>query len=206
MKTVLFHMQEAKGGFRIPNPSHSLPVPLSHCPTVPLSHRLTSLRAGFTLVEMLTVILIIGILAAACLGIFQQARTTAWKQKARDTARQIATAWNVRLMDDHAFPAISLFQSYGTPYAGAFPTTAANMSTLNSNAANRIYLEQNASQHLSGMTDKWGNYYYVRLDVTYSGTVLNPIDNTTLINGNVVVWSLGPSPANPSSSFCIAWQ
>ena len=164
----------------------------------------STLRAGFTLVELLTVILIISVLAAACIGIYQQARNAAWKEKARDTARQIATAWNVRLMDDHAFPAAIIATQ-------PFYTTAANMAILNDYAANRIYLEQNADQRIidtpptHGMKDRWGNFYKVQLDVTYKGTVPNPLGGPD-INANVVVWSLGPTPASPSSSYCMAWQ
>ena len=61
-------------------------------------HRKLARRAGFTLVELLIVILVISILIAVGFGAFQQARNTAWKQKSRDSARQIATAWNLRLL------------------------------------------------------------------------------------------------------------
>ena len=147
---------------------------------------------------MLVVIVIIAILVGIGLGIYQQARNTAWKEKARDTARQIATAWNVYLMDNHAFPAALV--------GSQFPTTAANMSLLYSNTANHIYLEQSADQRKKGMKDKWGNYFQVQFqDATYSGTVPSPIDGST-INANVIVWSLGPHPSDKSSSYCVAWQ
>ena len=163
-------------------------------------------RSGFTLIEMLVVILIICILVASTVGIYQQARNSAWKQRARDTARQIATAWNIYLIDNHAYPATTSFQGYGAVYSGTFQTIATNMSVLNSS---KIYLEQSADQRINdgnhGMMDKWGNFFYVRLDQTYTGTLQSPVDGST-INANVVVWSQGPNPSNPGSSFCLAWQ
>ena len=158
-------------------------------------------KAAFTLIEMLVVIVIIGILAGASLGLYQTARTTAWKQKTRDSARQIAVAWSVYLIDNHNFPPASSFQ--GSSGNITFQTLATNMSMLNSA---KIYLEQSADQRMNGMKDKWGAFFNVTLDGSYGGTVPDPTDNTKTINANVVVWSTGPSPANKSSSYCVSWQ
>jgi prepilin-type N-terminal cleavage/methylation domain-containing protein len=159
-------------------------------------------RNGFTLVELLGVILIISILAAAMIGLYQQARNAAWKEKARDSAHQIAIAWNIRLMDDHKFP--DTIVSIPQP----FQTTAANMAILNSNIYNRIYLEQSAEQRINdnnhGMKDKWGNFFYVQLDTTYGGAIKDPRDSSATINANVVVWSTGPHPSDKANSYCVA--
>ena len=159
--------------------------------------------SAFTLIEMLVVILIISILTAVTLGIYQQARNTAWKQKTRDSARQIATAWNVYLMDNHGFPSATNFTLYtGTPNVEiTFPSSNVNMTVLN---GPKIYLEQSADQRRNGMKDKWNNPFNIRLDMNYDGMVLNPIDGTT-INANVIVWSTGPSPANPNT-WVVVWQ
>ena len=165
---------------------------------VPLTSDICPLTSGFTLIEMLIVILIIAILMSVGFGTFSQARNTAWKEKARDTARQIAHAWTSRLMEDHAFPSVSSGFD-GTLTGGqaepTFQTTVANMCVLTNNADAHNYLEQNATQRTSGMTDHWGNYFYVRLDGDYDGIVLSPIDNTSQIHASVLVWSLGPNQA-----------
>jgi type II secretory pathway pseudopilin PulG len=150
--------------------------------------------------ELLVVILIIGILASIGVGLYIQARNTAWKERARDTARQIAIAWNVRLLDDHKFPDAIVLLYPSQP----FQTTAANMAILNSNAYSRIYLEQSAEQRINGMRDKWGNFFYVQLDTTYSGAIKDPRDASATINANVVVWSKGPHPSDPADSYCVA--
>ncbi len=162
-------------------------------------------RQGFTLLELLVVISIIGILAAVLLGSFQQARNAAWKQKARDSARQIATAWNTYCIDSHGFPAATAFTLDTTGVADAnsitFATSTNNMAVLN---RSQTYLEQNKTQRISGMKDKWGNYFLVRLDANYDGTISSPLDST-LIRANVMVWSLGPYPNTPANSWVMVW-
>jgi len=158
---------------------------------------------------MLGVILIIGILAAALIGLYQQSRNAAWKERARDSARQIAIAWNLKLMDDHAFPSSVSFKDINGAVLPlntteiTFPSSSTNMAVLNST---KIYLEQSAEQRSinSGMKDKWGNYFNVRLDLNYDGMVKDPRDpsGATLINANVVVWSQGPY--NNTNSYCVA--
>ncbi len=166
-------------------------------------HRKPARSAGFTLVELLIVILVISILIAVGFGAFQQARNTAWKQKARDSARQIATAWNLRLLEDRAFPAAASFtNATGTADEIGFETTTANMGVLN---AGRIYLEQSADQRSSGMRDKWLQYFHVRLDTDYDGSIKSPYDNTTAIRANVIVWSFGPNQDN-SNNWVVVWQ
>jgi prepilin-type N-terminal cleavage/methylation domain-containing protein len=162
-------------------------------------------RQAFTLMEMMVVIVIIGILAAVLLSTFQAARNAAWKQKARDGARQIATAWNTYCIDQRGFPASTAFTldpTYNTDAAAVtFETSVTNMAVLN---ARVTYLEQNKDQRLNGMKDKWGRYYHVRLDANYDGTVKSPIDNS-IIRANVMVWSLGPHPNDTAKSWIMVW-
>ena len=171
-------------------------------------------RRAFTLIEMLAAIAIICLLIGVAVSAFAAARTAAWKNKARATARQLAAAWNLRLQADGRFPDHTLFDpadpdpSAGS-YAGydwKFSTTAANMSILNSNANNVVYFEQNGTEQsangqVNGLRDHWGNYYHVILDFNYDGQILNPIDNSP-IQANVVVWSTGPGP---TKDVVIAW-
>ena len=161
--------------------------------------------SGFTLFELLVVILIIAVLAFIGLGIYQQARNAAWKMKARDSARQIATTWNSRLIEDRKFPDGSAFcttdhDACGLPNALdsiTFETCTNNMTVLN-------MLEQSADQRLAGMKDKWDRFFRVRLDTNYDGTLSSPIDSKP-IRANVLVWSLGPRPTDPSNSWIMVW-
>lgn len=66
--------------------------------------RKTDGRAGFTLVEMVAVIVIIGILIGVVSTGLNSARENVWRTRARDTARQLVDAWNLFLLDYRGFP------------------------------------------------------------------------------------------------------
>ena len=181
--------------------------------TAPLT---PGVRSGFTLVEMLVVIVVIATLIAVSVGIFAQARDNAWKQRARATARQLAVAWNQRLLDDGVFPTITNQVTLpGISGKVVFQTTPENMQMLNINdnagfGVNKsyIYMDQTADERVNGMKDHWGNggtFFYVQWDPTYQHEVINPIDGS-IVHANVMVWSLGPHPSNPTNSYCMAWQ
>ena len=59
---------------------------------------------GFTLIEMIAVLLILALVAAAVTGGLAKARDRAWRLRARDTCRQLCEAWNMYLIDEHKFP------------------------------------------------------------------------------------------------------
>jgi prepilin-type N-terminal cleavage/methylation domain-containing protein len=161
-------------------------------------------NSGFTLIELLVVITIISILVVASIGIYNQAQIAAWKQKSRDTARQLAVAWNARLMEEHTFPVAALTATsvakYTDPNSLTFETTTNNMVPLTSSGS----LDQNAEQRQKGMRDKWGRTFLVRLDTDYDGIVTHPVDLTS-VHANVIAWSLGPNPSNPSNSWVVVW-
>ena len=156
---------------------------------------------GFTLIELLTVIVIITILSSVIIVAYIHARDAAWKQKTRDSARQIATAINLYMLANRAYPDINQIYNYNS---GVFKTSSTNMMILNSSTT---YLEQNAEQRVydpdhiewdgpvgvtnGGFRDKWGYYFHVQIDPTYSGTVNNPVDGSP-VHANVIVWSMGP--------------
>lgn len=161
-------------------------------------------RRGFTLVEVLTALLIVSIMITLAIGAFIRARNNAWRERARETARQLATAWNLRLVDDGRFPdpATAPFDTSVTPPAAAtadpnsltFATTALNMAFVSEtnycgNLQYHVYFEQTKAQRRAayeaggqdlGLRDHWNGYFFVRLDVAnggsgnYDGVIKNP--------------------------------
>lgn len=61
-------------------------------------------RRGYTLVEMLVVIGIIGLLSITLLSSFSYLKTTAWQTHAQSQATQIATALSVHLQTKRSWP------------------------------------------------------------------------------------------------------
>ena len=158
---------------------------------------------GFTLMEMLAVIVIICILMTVSMGVYKQVRNVAWKGKTRDSARQIATAWNLSLLENQSFPLAAL-APVGTVSGSylTFQTTTNTMMILNSS---KIYLEQSADQKRNGMKDKWGHCFNVQIDQNYGGTVEDPANpSAPKINANVVVWSYGPNGPGDTNNYCVA--
>lgn len=156
-------------------------------------------RDAFTLLEMLTVVLIIGVLASAVLGLYAQARKVTWKQQTRNMTRQLANGWKMRLQDDHAWPDQSRFDN--TTVLGSdvdFPADANNMSVLNVDANGRTntYFEVNAKQWGTGVRDYWGNFLCVRLDFDSDGKIQNPVGNQSdvqnVIYASALSYSWGP--------------
>lgn len=68
-----------------------------------------SKKAGFTLVEMITVMIIITLLMSVSTAAIVGAKRNASMTRARDLGRQLCIAWNAYLMDQRSFPAESKF-------------------------------------------------------------------------------------------------
>ena len=159
---------------------------------------------GFTLFEVLATMLIIAILMAALVGGLNGARQMAWRTKTRDTARQLAGAWNLYLNDNRAFPKAG---ELGDPAPGGFWATMANLDVLNKD---RIYIELSAEERESfgrqggGLIDKWGNHFGFALDLDYDGMVENPAPEVygdreadyAKVRASALAWSQGQTPEN----------
>ncbi len=68
-----------------------------------------SKKAGFTLVEMITVMIIITLLMSVSTAAIIGAKRNASMTRARDLGRQLCIAWGAYLMDQRSFPAESEF-------------------------------------------------------------------------------------------------
>ena len=69
-------------------------------------------RAGFTLVELLTVIIIIGILAGILVPILGRSKDRARELAAKDLCAQVAAAWTTLALNNHRFPSQALLSKY----------------------------------------------------------------------------------------------
>ncbi len=158
-------------------------------------------RAGFTLVEMLVVILIVAILISAVFGGLTAARQTAWRTRARDTARQIVQAWNLHLNDYREFPDAKKFSD--ALAEGGYAASAGNLALLN--ADGKIYLELAEEDREHGLKDKWGHPMGFNIDFDYDGKVANPapeafetgkaVKEMEQVLATSIAWSKGPNPA-----------
>lgn len=176
--------------------------------------RQTGRKRGFTLLEMLVVILIIVILIAIAFSTFASVRLQAWRAKSRDLARQIAHAWNQRLLVYREFPqaAIDLQDAqtdeprdfaYSDPY---------HLAILNTNrTVGNLFIElKNLERDSRGLRDKWGDLYKVRLDTDYNGLVQHPFSNIQ-VRASVIVWSdrfgnpSGPQYTVKTEDDIVAW-
>ena len=156
-------------------------------------------KSGFTLVEMLAVLLILALLAAALTAGLSTARNNAWRAKARDTCRQLCTAWNAYLLDCRKFP--DKIPNNGKELTAEYvnikwlsPEWLSEEEKKRHNG--RIYLEISETEKNDGLKDHWDQPIYFSLDMDYDGQVDNKYPDAfdprvEQVKATSISWSLG---------------
>jgi len=85
----------------------------------------TTRRAGFTLVEILIVVIILGILASIIIGLFSNTSKDAGESALRDNLRSMRNAIQVYLAQHATYPALGSFEAQMTQYTDATGGTSA---------------------------------------------------------------------------------
>ncbi len=154
-------------------------------------------QRGFTLIEMLVVVAIIGILIGFLMPALAAARERARRAKARAVCVQIETAWKAYLEDHRTFGTI-----------GDGEMNSALVDILNgANTFNRRYMEFTADEVIRGVRDPWSadpsapRLYQVRLDV--SGMV--DVDGESVYRV-AAVWSKGRDGVSGTPDDVKTWE
>lgn len=183
----------------------------------------SSRKSGFTMIEVLASLLIISVLLSATAVGITGAQRSAKLAKSRDTARQVATAWSIYLLDNRSFPkqntlSTGALPSGATPSGGPFfPMNHSNMDKLNSSGSGKSYLEFSNKELAKGASsakvcDAWDNPIYFALDFDYDGKIDSPSKEATgkvmAVKASAMAVSFGDPHykyAKPTK-WAVAWQ
>lgn len=146
-------------------------------------------RRGFTLIEMLTVVGIIMLLAGLILSGLNVARDRARVVRARRDVAQLVTAWNMYYADYASFPTI------GSMTNGQIVTGQEVVQILRGRGG--AFVDQNPRQihymdfheKTTQFPDPWGGLYRIAWDDDYDGQLTAHGETLRL---SLVVWSAGP--------------
>ena len=164
-------------------------------------------KSGFTMVEMIAVLLILAVLSAALTAGLGTARNKAWRTKARETCRNVSEAWNMYRVDMHKFP-------YDKGGGQELEANENNMTWLvnpDKNRLKRTYLEIDDREKEEGLNDHWGQPIRFSLDTDYDGQVDNPYPDIRdpaipKVKGTSIAWSKGdPKRANRDDNPIVVW-
>lgn len=168
--------------------------------------------SGFTLVEMLAVLLIIGILAGATIGVTARNRNVAWEHKARDTARQLVQGWSLYLNDFREFPPDiaenEKNKAAGDPLEYLSPDPDKRYSD---EYHAKTYIELSDKERKDGLKDHWRRPFYFALDGDYDSKVRHPapeasaLKDVDMVTGYSIAWSEGVDPEN-KKKWIVEWK
>ncbi len=167
--------------------------------------KISKRNSGFTLVEMIAVLLILALVAAAVTGGLAKARERAWRLRARDTGRQLCEAWGMYLLDEHRFP------SDFTNGQKVKADKNALKHLTGDSPSGRTYFELSKKEQDDGLKDHWGNQLFFSLDADYDGVVDNPYPKAfdpelQKIKASAVAWSEGnPKHKHRDDNPIVVW-
>lgn len=173
----------------------------------------TNAKSGFTLIEMIAVLLIIALVAAASTAGLSKAKDKAWRTQARELCRQLNEAWNAYLVDERKFPSeLGAAKGLEAKYNNIKYLAGANES-------DKVYIEltdkEKGAGSDGGLRDHWNGMIYFSLDADYDGKVDNPApearavdddDKAALaaVTASAISWSKGKDPQR-KKKWIVVW-
>lgn len=150
-------------------------------------------KSSFTLIELLSVMAIIAVLAGLLLTAVMRTRVEAWRAKAKHEAHQVVVAWTAYLQDHRSFP---------TGVGCVLQMDSNTIVILNKGSRyNQFtpYMEFSKDQMARGMRDRWDNLFQVALDAGIAPRDTGPAYDGEVTAGahgrvkkSVAVWTFGP--------------
>lgn len=159
------------------------------------SKRSESRCGGFTLVEVLVVVAIIGILMGLVAGGLTMARKKAERVKVMTQVTDIASAWEAYRLEYGHFPS-QILTEMGPDALGIL---RGDKSDDNPQGSAFLDFRSGATEY----TDRWRRRFQFVLDTDYDGRVTVPGHGTKRVA--VAVWSMGDDELDVDDDIC-SWE